>query len=81
MNTPTYTLFLNLCKQYNLQVSHSILNPDTLVSIQPNLSKNSYLLLYYPHSDKLNMAKEILFFPWCKQIHFVGIQPFNQKKI
>ena len=79
-NTPTYTLFLNLCNQYNLQVSHSIINPDTLVSLQPNLAQNSYLLLYYTRTDKLNMAKEIYFTSWCNQIRYIDIQPFNQKK-
>ena len=79
-NTPTYTLFLNLCNQYNLQVSHSILNPDTLVSLQPNLANNSYLLFYNPKSDKLNMAKEIYFTSWRNQIRYIDIQPFNQKK-
>jgi hypothetical protein len=78
--TSNKQIFLNLCKQYNLQVSHSIINPDTLVSLQPNLAQNSYLLLYYPHSDRLNMAKEIHFIPCHNKIRYIDVQPFNQKK-
>ena len=78
--TSNKQLFLNLCNQYNLQVSNSMINPDTIVSLQPYITKDSYLLLYYPHSDKLNMAKEIHLSSWGNKIRYIDIQPFNQKK-
>lgn len=77
-NTPTYSLFLKICKQYNL--SFTILHNSHIIVTQPYVNSFSTILEYNSHADKIFMALDIFFKPNSNFIQYIGTCPFNEPK-
>lgn len=76
--TPTYSLFLNLCKQYNL--SAITIHKSHIIVTQPYVNSYSTILEYNSNADKIFMADSILLKPNVNLILYISTCPFNKSK-
>ena len=78
ISTPTYSLFLNICKQYNL--SAITIHNSHIIVTQPYVNSYSTILEYNSNADKIFMALDIFFKPNINFIQYIGTCPFNESK-
>lgn len=78
ISTPTYSLFLNICKQYNL--SAITIHKSHIIVTQPFVGSYSTILKYNSIADKIFMALDIYFKPNSNFIQYIGTCPFNEPK-
>lgn len=73
-STPTYSLFLNLCKQYNL--SFTIVHKSHIIVTQPYVYPNTTILEYNTLADKIFLAADIYLKD--NSINYICSIPFNE---
>lgn len=79
ISTPNYSLFLKICKQYNLSFNTTIHKYHIIVT-QPFVGSYSTILEYNSLADKIFMALDIFFKPNSNFIQYIGSCPFNEPK-
>lgn len=77
MNPPNYTLFLNICKQYNLSFSAANYN---LIVTQPFVNPCTTILEYNTFADEIYMASNIILKLDVNNIKYTGAFSFNKSK-
>ena len=79
-SSPTYSLFLNICEQYNLSFTIVHKSQSHIIVTQPYVYPNSTILEYNTNADKIFMALDIFFKPNNNFIQYIGSCPFNESK-